>query len=78
MNIDEFTTALDIKLRSLNSDYDAKRTGNLALGLLELQVVPKGTFMKWLASKGKLGGQHKVPKLLADRKIYDEILKSSM
>lgn len=77
IDVASFALALDMKLRALNSDYDAKRTGNLALGPLEIHVVAKGTFMRWLASKGKLGGQHKVPKLFADRSIYEEILQSS-
>jgi len=41
---------------------------------LHLQPVPQGTFYNWLRSKGKYGGQHKVPRLANDRKYVDEIL----
>jgi len=69
-----FTTALDCNLQSLNSDYEAKRSHDLALEELELNVVPKGTFNDWLASKNKLGGQNKVPRLSNDRRYVDEIM----
>lgn len=69
-----FTKSLDENLQSLNSDYEAKRSYDLALEQLELNVVPKGTFNNWLASKNKLGGQNKVPRLSNDRRYVDEIL----
>ncbi len=72
-----FTKALDGELRALNSDYDAKRTGDLTLRPPKLHVMPQGTFYAWLKSKGKLGGQHKVPRLYNDRKFLDEILAFS-
>ena len=70
----EFAASLDEALKSLNSDYEAKRSGDLALEQLELIVVPDGTFERWLTSKNKLGGQHKVPRLSNDRIYLDEIL----
>jgi hypothetical protein len=73
-NINEFIIDLDNTLRKLNSDYDAKRQKNLALQQLILHTVPQGSFHKWLQQKGKLGGQHKVPRLSNDRKFLDEIL----
>jgi hypothetical protein len=70
-----FTEILDNALKSINSDYEAKRFHNLLLGEPVIRAVPKGTFYHWLKSKGKLGGQHKVPRLANDRKYVDEILK---
>ncbi|NVO83593.1 GH3 auxin-responsive promoter family protein [Hymenobacter terrestris] len=69
-----FTQVLDDTLRQLNSDYDAKRHRDLALMPPTLTVAPVGTFGRWLASRGKLGGQHKVPRLSNSRELLDEIL----
>ena len=69
-----FISALDTALKSLNSDYEAKRYHNLMLEEPIVRVLPSGTFYKWLKMKGKLGGQHKVPRLSNDRKYVDEIL----
>ncbi|MBT9392252.1 GH3 auxin-responsive promoter family protein [Hymenobacter sp. NST-14] len=69
-----FTQVLDDTLRQLNSDYDAKRHRDLALTLPTLTVAPAGTFERWLAGRGKLGGQHKVPRLSNSRELLDEIL----
>ncbi|MCB2410416.1 GH3 auxin-responsive promoter family protein [Hymenobacter lucidus] len=72
---ERFTAVLDQKLRELNSDYDAKRHRNLALEPPMLTVASTGTFTRWLASKGKLGGQHKVPRLSNSREIIEEVLR---
>ena len=68
-----FISALDTSLKSLNSDYEAKRYHDMILGEPVVMIAPKGTFYKWLKSKGKLGGQHKVPRLSNDRKYLEEI-----
>lgn len=73
-NIEYFTEILDNALKSINSDYEAKRYQNLALRLPQVHVVPRGTFYRWLQSKNKLGGQHKVPRLSNDRKYLEEVL----
>jgi hypothetical protein len=70
-----FISALDTALKSLNSDYEAKRYHDLMLTEPLVRMVPSGTFYKWLKQKGKLGGQHKVPRLSNDRKYIDEILE---
>lgn len=73
-SVDEFAEALDTALQSINSDYEAKRHRDIALRRLLLTSLPKNTFNNWLDSKGKLGGQHKVPRLSNDRKFIEEIL----
>jgi len=73
ISLDQFTLLLDQKLRESNSDYDAKRTKDLALELPIIHILPNGTFDKWLQGKGKLGGQNKVPRLSNDRKILEEL-----
>ena len=74
-NMDGFIVELDNALKSINSDYEAKRHKNIALRLPLVQALPKGTFTRWLKSKGRAGGQHKVPRLSNDRCIVDDILK---
>ena len=69
-----FSDILDKSLQSLNSDYEAKRFANIALKKPLIKSLPENTFYDWLKSKGKLGGQHKVPRLSNDRKYVDEIL----
>lgn len=70
-----FTSTLDTALKSLNSDYEAKRYNGMLLEEPHVRVVPQQTFYKWLKLKGKLGGQYKVPRLSNDRKYVEEILQ---
>lgn len=69
-----FRETLDNALKSLNSDYEAKRYQNMILDQPVLHSLPQGTFYAWMKKKGKLGGQHKVPRLSADRKHLEDIL----
>ena len=73
-DLEDFADKLDQHLREINSDYDAKRYKNLALQRLQLHAAPTGLFESWLAKKGKLGGQHKVPRLSNSREFMEEIL----
>lgn len=68
-----FTYELDNALKNVNSDYEAKRHKDIALRMPLIKSLKKGVFEEWLKSKGKLGGQHKVPRLSNDRKYIDEI-----
>lgn len=77
-NLELFTKELDIALKSINSDYEAKRHKSIALGMPVIHAMKKGAFTEWLRSKGKLGGQHKVPRLSNDRTMIDEILKMNL
>lgn len=69
-----FARILDETLQHVNSDYEAKRYKDITLQCLELVVARKGLFHDWLASKGKLGGQHKVPRLSNNRTHIEEML----
>ncbi len=71
--LSQFTTLLDQNLQQVNSDYEAKRFNSIAMKLPIVQAVPNGTFYAWLERKGKLGGQHKVPRLANNRGIIEEI-----
>ena len=74
-DLDKFTELLDKKLQEINSDYEAKRYKDITLQHLEIVKARKDLFNDWLKSKGKLGGQHKVPRLSNSRKHIDELLK---
>ncbi|WP_153797083.1 GH3 auxin-responsive promoter family protein [Foetidibacter luteolus] len=73
-NIHQFAYELDCALKTFNSDYEAKRHKDIALRMPQIHALQKGVFCAWLKSKGKLGGQHKVPRLSNDRKYIDEIM----
>lgn len=73
-SLENFAVALDQALKTVNSDYEAKRHKDIALRMPIVRALPKGLFAEWLRSKGKLGGQHKVPRLSNDRKYIEEIL----
>ncbi len=77
-DLNKFTFELDNALKSINSDYEAKRHKNIALRMPVVHAVKKGTFTEWLRSKGKLGGQHKVPRLSNERTLVEEILSIKM
>lgn len=73
-NSELIAQTLDRNLQTLNSDYEAKRYSDMTLSMLEVVIVPNGFFHKWLDMKGKLGGQHKVPRLCNDRRYIDSML----
>jgi hypothetical protein len=73
-NMNEFCRILDDTLRAINSDYDAKRSHNLALVAPTVHRATEGTFYKWMKRRGKLGGQNKVPRLANSREYVDDIL----
>lgn len=74
-NMDAFNRCLDKELQLVNADYAAKRYKSLALTQPVIDVLPQGTFTKWLKSRGKLGAQHKVPRLSNSREFVDDILE---
>ncbi|SJZ66524.1 GH3 auxin-responsive promoter family protein [Sediminibacterium ginsengisoli] len=71
---EQFAFELDSALKMVNSDYEAKRYKDIALTIPVVHSLEKGIFHEWLKSRGKLGGQHKVPRLSNDRKYLEEIL----
>ena len=71
MNI--FIDTLDNTLKSVNSDYEAKRFKDLNLVIPVVRAVPRGTFNKWFKVKNKLGGQNKVPRLSNTREYIEDL-----
>ncbi len=73
-SLDEFAALLDKHLQELNSDYEAKRYKEISLQPLKIVVAREDAFYDWLKQKGKLGGQHKIPRLSNDRTQIEELL----
>ncbi|CAM1352336.1 GH3 auxin-responsive promoter family protein [Tenacibaculum halocynthiae] len=74
-NLAFFTELLDNSLKTCNSDYEAKRYNNMTLSMPKIHKARKGLFYDWLKRKGKLGGQHKVPRLSNQREFIEELLQ---
>ena len=74
LNFDEFCFLLDQELQKLNSDYEAKRAGNITLTPPVIHQARACLFYDWLKAKNKLGGQHKVPRLSNSRVYLEELL----
>jgi hypothetical protein len=74
-DLQKFSDCLDHKLQEINSDYEAKRFHDVTLQHLEVVKAHPHLFEEWLKSKGKLGGQHKVPRLSNSRKNMEELLE---
>jgi hypothetical protein len=73
-SIEEFATILDRSLQAINSDYEAKRHKDITLQRLEIIEAKAGLFDEWLKRKGKLGGQHKIPRLSNSRQYIEELI----
>ncbi|MEL7146566.1 MAG: GH3 auxin-responsive promoter family protein, partial [Bacteroidota bacterium] len=71
---DKFVSLLDQALKEVNSDYEAKRYGDIALLRPTVHFVAEGTFHRWMKKRNKLGGQNKVPRLANSREFLDDIL----
>lgn len=70
---EDFSILFDNALKKTNSDYEAKRSYNLSLGLPVIRVLPEGTFKEWMRNEDKLGGQNKIPRLSNDRNYVDKL-----
>ncbi|MDH6535593.1 hypothetical protein M2101_002279 [Parabacteroides sp. PM5-20] len=73
-SLKEYARLLDENLKRLNSDYEAKRYKDISLQPLEIIASREGVFYEWLKQKGKLGGQHKIPRLSNTREMIEELL----
>ena len=76
-DLNGFKNHLDIALKKHNSDYEVKRFQDINIDFPRFNFVEKGTFHKWLKSKNKLGGQHKIPRLMNNRSILEQILQKN-
>jgi hypothetical protein len=69
----KFIEILDNTLKSINSDYEAKRFKDISITRPVVRSVPKGTFINWFKNKNKLGGQNKVPRLSNTREFIEDL-----
>lgn len=76
-DLEQFKSQLDEALKTYNSDYEVKRFQNLNIDFPKFNFVAKGTFHEWLKSKNKLGGQHKIPRLMNNRSILEQLLQNN-
>ncbi|WP_040281280.1 GH3 auxin-responsive promoter family protein [Psychroserpens damuponensis] len=74
-NLNTFNELLDTTLKSLNSDYEAKRLNNMTLNMPKVHIAREHLFYDWLKQHDKLGGQHKIPRLSNSREYIDELLE---
>jgi len=74
-DLNKFIEILDLNLQRLNSDYEAKRYKSSTLEIPKINIARKNLFYDWLASKNKLGGQNKIPRLSNSREYIDELIK---
>ena len=71
--LQRFTDSIDTVLCQLNEDYEAHRAKGFGLHPPQVMLVPSGTFVEWMKSRGKFGGQHKVPRLISDRELFSSL-----
>jgi hypothetical protein len=75
--LERFTHALDAALAAGNADYAAHRAGDFGMRPPRVRIVPSGAFEAWMASRGKLGGQHKVPRVINDPALLASLLHAT-
>ncbi|MDP4283076.1 MAG: GH3 auxin-responsive promoter family protein [Bacteroidota bacterium] len=69
VNSETLRMMIDEKLKELNDDYEVERKH--ALKRIFLDVLSEDTFMAFMKSKGKVGGQHKFPRVLKGKMLED-------
>ncbi len=72
-----FAETFDRALRSINVDYNTKRTGDLGMAVPTITPVPMGAFHRWMEQSGKLGGQHKCPRCANSREILEQVVTAA-
>jgi hypothetical protein len=74
-DLNQFIAVFDEALKTINSDYEAKRHKNLSLELPHVVIAKEGLFYEWMRSRGKIGGQNKIPRLANDREYLDQLIE---
>lgn len=70
-----FIQLLDGALKTINSDYEAKRHKDLSLEMPHMIIAKRGLFYEWMKKRGKAGGQNKIPRLSNDRQYLDQLIE---
>ena len=68
-----FAEKLDAALSETNEDYAAHRAGDFGLRAPNVHAVSAGTFARWMKARGQLGGQHKVPRVINDPDLFEDL-----
>jgi hypothetical protein len=68
-----FAALLDQTLAGLNEDYAAHRAGDLTMLAPEVWPIDRGGFAEWMRSHGKLGGQHKLPRIDGTGRLTEQM-----
>jgi GH3 auxin-responsive promoter len=71
---EEFARVLDETLAALNTDYRTKRWRDVGMVAPRVLPLPAGTFHRWMREAGKLGDQHKVPRVTNGRDLVEALL----
>ena len=72
-----FAQILDRQLCETNADYDGHRAAGFGLNPPRVRAVRSGTFAAWMKRRGKLGGQHKVPRIINDPSLLQDLQEFS-
>lgn len=72
--VERLSTYIDKRLCERNEDYEAHRAEGYGLKAPQVRIVPEGFFAAWMKSRGKLGGQNKVPRLISKPELFDHLL----
>jgi hypothetical protein len=73
----DFAARLDAGLAALNDDYRAHRAGDVGMGAPEIAAMPAGFFATWMKRRGRLGGQNKVPRVIADPDLFADLRRAA-
>ena len=74
-SVEKFCNLIDQRLSARNEDYKAHRADGFGLKAPALKIVPSGTFMAWMKARGKLGGQNKIPRIIARDELFNDLIK---
>lgn len=74
-DLDHFISLFDGALKTINSDYEAKRHKSLSLEMPHVVIARKRLFYEWMKLRGKVGGQNKIPRLSNDRQYLNELIE---
>jgi hypothetical protein len=74
-NLGQFRDSLDAELCRRNADYQAHRAEGVGIPSPEVIEVASNTFRDWMKSMGKLGGQHKVPRMDGSGQLTEKLVK---
>jgi hypothetical protein len=74
-DLNQFIHTFDEALKTINSDYEAKRHRSLSLERPHFTIAKPGLFYEWMKRRGKTGGQNKIPRLSNDREYLDQLIE---